>query len=623
MSHELRTPMNAVLGVAELLQETALTEEQQEYCTIIEGGSKALLTLLGDILDLSKLEAGKVTVEQVAVDLYVVAEQALSLVSPQAHEKGIELYFYPDPEAPSAAVTDPARLQQVLVNLLSNAVKYTDRGRVTLELIAEENQEKIWFLVKDTGIGIDPGKVKDLFQPFFQVGVQDQRKGTGLGLMISQALVALLGGEIVVESVPGAGSTFSFFFISHGQARGLSQHSVVTKIPGKILLVDVHDTSAKMQEELLHGVADEVLSVGSAADFFQALQALPPRDLIILDPRGHGEDPLGFLGRLLEHRHDLPPVLLLYPKSAPDRKEIEKFFQTNFTQPGDFILTKPIMPHHFLQAVLASLTRKEGAFRSRSRASITENIESDQLSVLVAEDNIVNQKVITLMLSKIGCRVEVVENGKLAIDALRRNKFDILFLDMQMPVLDGLETAREIRKTIPKENRPRIIGLTANALAGDREHCLAAGMDDYLTKPVQLDELIRAMGLARRESERIQIATTEIIDHHVAAQLRLRYSPTELATLLEDVSQDITLGCAAISDALREMNLPTIEVVSGRLKERCAAVGLVRIYTTLTKIEHDARNGNTKDLIRFVGRLEGDKTQSQKALLRFSSSRSG
>lgn len=618
MSHELRTPLNAVLGMANLLEGTELSEEQREYTTTIVGGSQALLALIGDILDLSKLEAGKLEIEQVTVDLALIAEQALALVCAQAHGKGVELYFEPHLQAPAAAVTDPSRLQQVLVNLLSNAVKFTDKGEVVLTLEPGADEGEVRFSVRDTGIGIAPETRGKLFQPFSQAAAGQQRGGTGLGLVICQALVGLLGGSIAVESEPGKGSVFSFSIRSAGEARPLSSMGLVTAIPGSVLILDAHERSGHLLRGALQGLARRVEVYTSAAEFFVALGANEKVDAILIDPRVPFEQPTELLQQLATISDELPPVLLLYPRGAPDRKQIEAVFQARFRRAGSALLAKPLMHRHLVPAVLSACLGETTERIHTGRLPRVE--ERRRLRVLVAEDNPINQRVVARMLAKLGHEVALAENGQLALEAVRKGGVDVVLLDVQMPVMDGLETAHQLVKEFPRKRRPRIIGLTANALAGDRERCLAAGMDDYLTKPLQLPELKQALGEAPHDRER---TAAEVIDPHVASQLRFRFDPLQLTLLLEQTSEQLSSGCAALPLAFEARDFSRIEVLAGELKERCAMVGLVRLYAVLLKIEHDARKENVPELTRYVGRLEREGEQARKALLRLASSRSG
>ena len=619
MSHELRTPLNAVLGMANLLQHTQLSDEQQEYTTTIVGGSQALLTLIGDILDLSKLEAGKLEVERVSVDLHHVAEQALSLVCAQAHGKGVELYFAPHPQAPAGAVTDPARLQQILVNLLSNAVKFTDEGDVVLELAPGDGPGEVRFTVRDTGVGIAPEMLGKLFRPFSQVGAGNQRGGTGLGLMICHALVGLLGGQISVESAPGKGSSFSFTIRSQGEPQSLSLSGLIASIPGNVLVLDARERSGLLLRETLQGIARRVEVFRSPSEFFVAL-ASSRVDVVVIDPRVGFEPPLRLLQRLVDLEEALPPVVLLYPKGAPDRQQIEAFFSAHFQRTGSALWTKPVMPRQLLQGALTACLGEVTA--ERSVLSRPRKIEGgSRLRILVAEDNPTNQRVVAKMLGKLGHEVELVENGELAVAAVQRGRVDVVLLDVQMPVMDGLEAARKIVQSTPRKLRPRLIGLTANALAGDRERCLAAGMDDYLTKPVQLQDLAGALGGVARPAQ--PATQADVVDPHVATQLRLRHGPAELEALLAQISGQLSADGEAIFQSFSAGDLSTVEVLAGRLKERCATVGLARLYAVLTKIEHDARAGAAGELTRYVGRLAREVEQGKRALLRLSSSAVG
>jgi CheY-like chemotaxis protein len=487
---------------------------------------------------------------------------------------------------------------------------------VVLTLGPGAGEGEVQFSVQDTGIGIALETRGKLFQPFSQAAGQ-QRGGTGLGLVICQALVGLLGGSIAVESHPGKGSVFSFSIRSAGEAKPPSSRGLVTAIPGNVLILDAHERSGRLLRGALQGLARRVEIYTSAAEFFVALGASEKVDAILIDPRVPFEQPVELLQQLATIGDELPPVLLLYPRGAPDRKQIEAIFQARFRRAGSALLAKPLMPRHLIPAVLSACL---GETTERIHTGRLPRVEEHRrLRVLVAEDNPVNQRVVARMLAKLGHEVALAENGQLALEVVRKGGVDVVLLDVQMPVMDGLETAHQLVKEFPRKRRPRVIGLTANALAGDRERCLAAGMDDYLTKPLQLPELKQALGEAPHDRER---TAAEVIDPHVASQLRFRFDPRQLTALLEQTSEQLSSGCAALPLAFEARDFSRVEVLAGELKERCAVVGLVRLYAVLVKIGHDAQKENIPELTRYVGRLEREAAQARKAMLRLASSRS-
>jgi signal transduction histidine kinase/DNA-binding response OmpR family regulator len=631
MSHEIRTPMNGVIGMLEVLNRSSLDAAQRRFVGIATGSAEALLRIISDILDFSKVEAGKLTIHPVEFDLRALIEDIGEMLAPQAHAKRVELACWVSDDVPAWVRGDASRLRQILVNLAGNAVKFTESGEVVIRARVIRSgaiESVVRIEVQDTGIGISPETQVQLFNPFVQADGSLTRRfgGTGLGLAIAKQLTELMSGSIAVESTPGQGSTFAVT-LPFPRVDRVPDCARRTLDGVRILVVDDNATNREIlvQQAASWGVVGEAVPDGPRALARLDRPDAPPVDLVILDLMMPGMDGLALARRIrADARYTRLPLLLLTSVEEPTESELG--------QTVDAVLSKPIRSQDLRERVAALLGRGQHGAPSRP----AEVVSSGPLGarVLVAEDNEVNQEVALAYLAMLGCHVTIANDGVEAVARARDGSFDLILMDCMMPRLDGFGATRAIREleaAAPDRQRLPIVALTASALLGEREKCLAAGMDDFLTKPLALEDLrqmvARSIVVAHRTGPDEPVTGPSSPDPGAAAQGhldaaaldRLRQVVTAdgrtlLNKLIGVFLVDVPTRLKALSDAMRRGDAAEVRLIAHTLKSSAATLGAGDLAANLAELEIAGLEGDSQRWSSLMPVIEAEQLRAAAAL---------